>query len=540
VEDKMTKINKMTKMLVSLLLVSLAVLAPVSALELGASGGSGNNGNPLIGSGGFSVILNNAQVTNDNGQVELTFTTDNSATNNAGDLFDFDMEIQLSGDGINGVNTKTIPFLSNGNSLDSTWSISFALDEILAEGTHSLNLGVNVLTTSGISMDSASELIELIVGPAVPTNMEPNLITADLDEDNLNPGDVVELTIDLENGLTDYEDVNVEARILDSNNERVGDRVEADIGHLETDTDETVTMSMALPSDLDTGVYTVEIVVTGDVESGSVVYQNVQLDAETLNFDVERHDHSLTIDSVEHNSNAEAGDTYSVAVTVTNNGLNYEENVVITVSMAGTTTTSSVFAIDENDEIVQYFNLNVPSDAQNTEVLTVLVNGEDTSARYTANVNVGASATVSSAGLSATVDSVSKNIGSEGSAYMITLENNDDSTRTVTISVGGVQGWASTTITPATLTLAPGSSGVVSVIVTPSSSAEGTNAFTVYVSEGNQVISSVGLTANVEDAANTMMTWILAGIALILAAFAYNQRVRPATKGRRRAKKVYY
>ena len=535
----MTKINKMTKMLVSLLLVSLAVLAPVSALELGASAGSGNNGNPLIGSGGFSVILNNAQVTNDNGQVELTFTTDNSATNNAGDLFDFDMEIQLSGDGINGVNTKTIPFLSNGNSLDSTWSISFALDEILAEGTHSLNLGVNVLTTSGISMDSASELIELIVGPAVPTNMEPNLITADLDEDNLNPGDVVELTIDLENGLTDYEDVNVEARILDSNNERVGDRVEADIGHLETDTDETVTMSMALPSDLDTGVYTVEIVVTGDVESGSVVYQNVQLDAETLNFDVERHDHSLTIDSVEHNSNAEAGDTYSVAVTVTNNGLNYEENVVITVSMAGTTTTSSVFAIDENDEIVQYFNLNVPSDAQNTEVLTVLVNGEDTSARYTANVNVGASATVSSAGLSATVDSVSKNIGSEGTAYMITLENNDDSTRIVTISVGGVQGWASTTITPATLTLAPGSIGVVSVYVTPSSSAEGTNAFTVYVSEGNQVISSVGLTANVEDTANTM-TWILAGIALILVAFAYNQRVRPATKGRRRAKKVYY
>jgi len=369
--------------------------------------------------------------------------------------------------------------------------------------------------------------------------MESNLITVDLEDDELNPGDYVEIEIDLESSIRDYEDVTVEARVLDSNNERVGAIVDENLGHLEVDEEETVTMYIALPSDLDTGAYTVEIVVTGDVESGSVVYQNVQLDAETLYFDVERHDHSLTIDSVEHNSNAEAGDTYSVAVTVTNNGLNYEENVVITVSIAGTTTTSSVFAIDENDEIVQYFNLNIPSDAQNTEVLTVLVNGEDTSARYTANVNVGASATVSSAGLSATVDSVSKNIGSEGTAYMITLENNDDSTRTVTISVGGVQGWASTTITPTTLTLAPGSSGVVSVYVTPSPSAEGTNAFTVYVSEGNQVISSVGLTANVEDAANTM-TWILAGIALILAAFAYNQRVRPATKGRRRAKKVYY
>jgi hypothetical protein len=532
----MTKINKMTKMLVSMLLVSLAVLAPVSALELKA-----DSVNLLIGGGSFSVILDNTQITSDNGQVELTFTTDNSATNNAGDLFDFDIEIQLSGDGINGVNTKTIPFLSNGNSLDSTWSINFALDEVLAEGTHNFNVVVSVLTqgSNPIQMDSGSEAISVVVGPAVPTNMEPNLITADLDEDDLNPGDVVEIEIEIESSTSDYEDVTVEARVLNSNNERVGDIVDENLGHLEIDEEETVTMSIALPSDLDTGAYTVEIVVTGDVESGSVVYQNVQLDAETLNFDVERHDHSLTIDSVEHNSNAEAGDTYSVAVTVTNNGLNYEENVVITVSIAGTTTTSSVFAIDENDEIVQYFNLNIPSDAQNTEVLTVLVNGEDTSARYTANVNVGASATVSSAGLSATVDSVSKNVGSEGAAYVITLENNDDSTRTVTISVGGVQGWASTTITPTTLTLAPGSIGVVSVYVTPSSSAEGTNAFTVYVSEGNQVISSVGLTANVEDAANTM-TWILAGIALILAAFAYNQRVRPATKGRRRAKKVYY
>ena len=537
----MTKINKMTKMLVSLLLVSLAVLAPVSALSLSASAGSGSTGNPLIGTGGFSVILDNAQVTNDNGQVELTFTTDNSATNIAGDLFDFDMEIQLSGDGINGVNTKTIPFLSNGNSLDSTWSISFTLDEILAEGTHNFNVGFEILIpSSGISMGDVSELIELVVGPAIPTNMEPNLITADLDEDNLNPGDVVELTVDLENGLTDYEDVNVEARIIDSNNERVGDKVEVDIGHLETDADETITMSMALPSDLDTGIYTVEIVATGDVESGSVMYMNTQLDAETLNFDVERHDHSLTIDSVEHNSNTEAGDTYSVAVSVLNNGENYEENVVITVAMAGVTQTSTTFSVDQDDEIVQYFNLAVPSDARSSEVLTVLVNGEDSSATYSAEVNVGASTTVSSAGLSATVDSVSKTIGDEGTAYMITLVNNDDSTRTVAVSVGGVQGWADATITPATLTLAPGSNGIASVYINPASSAEGTNAFTVYVSEGSQVISSVGLTATIDDAMNTM-SMILAGIALVIVFMAYQQRASPK-KGRRskKSKRVYY
>ena len=530
----------MTKMLVSMLLVSLAVLAPVSALSTSA-----DSNNILINAGVISVVLEEAQVTSDNGQVEFTLTTLNAVMSGAATPapVDFDVEIQLSGNGINGVNTKTISLPGDGTLAQTqTQTITFALDQNLAEGTYSLNAVLTILTQGAnpIQIDQDSGAIALVVGPAIPPIYDPTLIsTAKLDEDDLNPGNVVEIEIDLESSTIDYEDVTVEARILDSNNERVGDIVDENLGHLEVDEEESVTMSIALPSDLDTGAYTVEIVVTGDVEIGSVVYTNAQLDTATLSFDVERHDHSLTIDSVEHNSNAEAGDTYSVAVTVTNNGLNYEENVVITVSMAGTTTTSSVFAIDENDEIVQYFNLNIPSDAQNTEVLTVLVNGEDTSARYTAEVNVGASATVSSAGLSASVDAVSKNVGSEGTAYMITLVNNDDSTRTVGVSVGGVQGWATATVTNAMLTLTPGSSGVASVYINPSDSAEGTNAFTVYVSEGNQVVSSVGLTATVEDAVDGM-TWVLAAIALALAAFAYNQRTRPTRRGRRRAKKVYY
>ena len=208
--------------------------------------------------------------------------------------------------------------------------------------------------------------------------------------------------------------------------------------------------------------------------------------------------------------------------------------------MAGVTQTSTTFSVDQDDEIVQYFNLAVPSDARSSEVLTVLVNGEDSSATYSAEVNVGASTTVSSAGLSATVDSVSKTIGDEGTAYMITLVNNDDSTRTVAVSVGGVQGWADATITPATLTLAPGSNGIASVYINPASSAEGTNAFTVYVSEGSQVISSVGLTATIDDAMNTM-SMILAGIALVIVFMAYQQRASPK-KGRRskKSKRVYY
>ena len=296
--------NKITKNLISLLLVTLAVLAPVSALSVSA-----DNTNTNIVSGTVSVILEETQVTSDNGQVEFTLTTYNSVMDGATTPapVDFVVEIQLSGDGINGVTTKTIELLGDGTLAQTqTQTVSFILDQNLAEGSYSLNADLTILTqaTTPVIVDTAStgtNPITLVVEPAVPTNMEPNLITANLDEDNLNPGDVVEIEIDLENGATDYEDVNVEARILDSNNERIGDKVEANTGHLESNDDETVTMSMTLPSDLDEGIYTVEIVVTGDVESGAVMYMNTQLDSETLSFDVERHKHSLTIDSVQHN-----------------------------------------------------------------------------------------------------------------------------------------------------------------------------------------------------------------------------------------------
>jgi hypothetical protein len=520
--------NKITKIMTSLLLITLAVLVPASAATPVLSVGQ------IVSGNGVSAMIATSDLVMTQGGI-LTITTD--ITNNVN--VDYTLEIVITGDGIDNAKSETINIEANLGQIAETRTAEFVLDNVLTTGLHTVN--VELILSDVLQVQDQDNLdFDLTVNAATPTIHEENLITADLDETTLNPGDTVVVDIDLENGATDYDEVTVEAKIIDSNNERIGDKVEVTVGHLEADYDETMTLSMELPSDLDTGAYTVEISVTGDVESGAVVYTNAQLDTATLNFDVERHTHSLSIESVQHNSNTQSGDTYSVAVSVLNNGENYEENVVITVSMAGVTQTSTTFAIDQDDEIVQYFNLNIPSDAQSSEVLTVLVNGEDSSARYADEVTVGASATVSSAGLSASVDSVSKTIGEDGATYMITLTNNDDSTRTVGVSAGGVQGWATATVTPATLTLAPGSSGIASVYINPASSAEGTNAFTVYVSEGNQVVSSVGLTATIDDAIDTM-SMILAGIALVIVFIAYQQRTSPK-KGRRsrKSKRVYY
>jgi len=501
--------NKITKIMASLLLVTLAVLVPVSAatpvLEI-------SHINANTGDSATARIVTSELVMTQGGILSIDIDVMNTLST------DYTLEVIVTGDGIDNTKTETLDIPANLGSIAETVTAEFVLDSVLTEGQHTTNVQLN-LNDLVQTQATGSLAMDLTVNSETPAIHEENLITADLDETTLNPGDTVVVEIDLENGATDYDEVTVEAKILDSNGERVGDKVEVNVGHLEADYDETMTVSMALPSDIDTGAYTVQIIATGDVE---------------------RHEHSLTIESVQHNSNSQAGDTYSVAVSVLNNGESYEENVVITVSMAGVTQTSTAFAVDQDDEIVQYFNLAVPSDARSSEVLTVLVNGEDSSATYSAEVNVGASTTVSSAGLSATVDSVSKTVGDEGTAYMITLVNNDDSTRNVAVSVGGVQGWAEATITPATLTLAPGSSGVASVYINPTSDAEGTNAFTVYVSEGSQVISSVGLTATVDDAMNTM-SMILAGLALVIVFMAYQQRASPK-RGRRskKSKRVYY
>ena len=526
----------------SLLLVTLAVLVPVSAatpvLELSHINTNGN--------GATARIVTSELVITQGGILSI----DIDVMNTLG--VDYTVEVIVTGDGIDNTKTETLDIPANLGSIAETVTAEFVLDNVLPTGTHNINVQLN-LNDMVQTQDTGSLAMDLTVNPVIETIHEEGLITADLDEDTLNPGDTVELTVELDNdGHIDsngvrvennYDNVNVEFRLLDSNNERVGDTI-ADWnvdGTLEYDSDEEKSITIELPSDLDTGVYTVEIVAIGDYSPNQdTTYRGLQLDTASVTFDVEKHEDSLIIESVQHNSNAEAGDTYSVAVTVMNNGENYQDNVIITVSMAGATVTSSSFEIDQDDEVVQYFNLNVPSDAQNTEVLIVLVTGEDTSARYTAEVTVGASTTVSSAGLSATVDSVSKTVGSEGTAYMITLANNDDSTRTVAVSVGGVQGWADATITPSTLTLAPGSSGVVSVYINPTSSAEGTNAFTVYVSEGNQVISSVGLTATIDDALNAM-SMILAAIALVIVGIAYQQRARPTRRrASKKSKRVYY
>jgi methionine-rich copper-binding protein CopC len=513
--------NKITKIMTSLLLITLAVLVPASAATPALVVSQTVSGN------GVSAMIATSDLVMTQDGV-LTIAVD--ITNNVN--VDYTLQIVVTGDGIDNAKSETINIEANLGQIAETRTAEFVLDSVLATGLHTVN--VDLILSDVLQVQDQDDLdFDLTVNAVVPASLALALIS-DVDyEDELAPGDNVDLEIELDNTgyNTQFNDVVVEAYVVDADGDRVTDREETSEFNLADEEEETVRMTLALPEDLESGDY--NVVISIDADEGHLVDTTYALE-------VSRDSHSLSLVSVQHDSTAQAGDTIDVAIRVLNNGENDEDNVVVVVSMAGTTQTSAAFTIEEGEEAVRYFTLSVPSNAEDYEVLTVLVTGDDTVARYSSDVNVGASTTVSSAGLSATVDSVSKTIGENGATYMITLTNNDDSTRTVGVSAGGVQGWAEATVTPATLTLAPGSSGIASVYINPASSAEGTNAFTVYVSEGNQVISSVGLTATIDDAIDTM-SMILAGIALVIVFMAYQQRTSPK-KGRRsrKAKRVYY
>tara|TARA_Y100000034_G_C6904289_1_gene419128 strand:+ start:970 stop:2457 length:1488 start_codon:yes stop_codon:yes gene_type:complete len=429
-------------------------------------------------------------------------------------------------------------------------TIYFALaNSGLATGTHTIDVAIAVAETGtgtpAVTMTGATGQINLTVNPAVPAERSVGIVEDNDYDDEVTPGDILALELDLENTFNeDYEDVVVTAYIQDASEDRVSEEVETSEFNLDDEEEETISFNIAVPEDLETGSYTIFV----SVESDQGTLEEI-----TLPLTVERDDHSIRIMDVRYDSTADAGETVDVSVRLLNNGEKDEENVRITVTVAGVSQSSNTFEIEEDEQVIRYFTLVVPSGASGDESLTVDVSNSRVSESYRGDIEV-ASSSVSGTGLTASVNSASQTVGSEGAAYNFAIANNGNEVRTLQVSVAGVEGWADASVTPSAITLTPGSSGIVSVFLSPASGAEGTHAFTAYVQEGTTVLSSVGLTASVEgadSATDVEPSWIVAAILLVaLSMVLYNQnggrttRRRTATSRRRtRGKKsgqVYY
>jgi len=240
-------------------------------------------------------------------------------------------------------------------------------------------------STNGFTSDSGD--YTLVVSTVTPEYYAPNLVADNDYEDEVSPGDTLVLELELENGNTVYNDVSLEAYLRDSNGLRVSEVQETSDFNLVAEEEETVTMQFEIEEDLEEGTY--EIYVVGTSDEGTLF-------EETYSVSVEREENSLVVTDLRVSNGATAGETVDVAVTILNNGQTDEDNVLVSLSVAGATVTSDYFTVEEDEELVRYFTMTLPTGASGNEVVTVNVANEDVSVSASSTVNVDAVAQTAS------------------------------------------------------------------------------------------------------------------------------------------------
>jgi len=286
--------------------------------------------------------------------------------------------------------TVTLDPISSGSS--GSASATFVVNSGLtpAGGPYTINIAATSTTATLTSLNGTS--IDMTVNAATSEEACAALVTNDGElEDEYNPGDTVTLELELENeecGDSTWTDVEFEAWVSDSNGRisSVEDTSEFNLGDEE---EQTLRFSFDLEDDADAEEsYQIVVRATAD-EAAEYLWMSAN---DEFSFDVEREEHSILITDVDYDASAQAGETVDVAVTMLNNGEGDEDNVQVSLSVAGAAQTSSYFTIEEDEEVVRYFTLTVPSGASGEELLVVRAANADASDSYSGSINVGAAA----------------------------------------------------------------------------------------------------------------------------------------------------
>jgi len=294
------------------------------------------------------------------------------------------MDLTVSGNGVTTqTQTVTLSPVTAGNS--GTASATFVAGSV-SDGT-AITLAVSNAPATGDYTALNGTSVNMTVNPETVDELEATLVADNDYEDEVSPGDTIVLELELENGNNVYNDVSLEAYLRDSNGLRVSEVQETSDFNLVAEEEETVTMQFEVEEDLEEGTY--EIYVVGTSDEGTLF-------EETYSVAVEREENSLVVTDLRVSNGATAGETVDVAVTILNNGQTDEDNVLVSLSVAGATVTSDYFTVEEDEELVRYFTMTLPTGASGNEVVTVNVANEDVSVSASSTVNVDAVAQTTS------------------------------------------------------------------------------------------------------------------------------------------------
>jgi hypothetical protein len=289
------------------------------------------------------------------------------------------MNLTVSGNGVQ-TQTQTVTLTGVTAGTQGTASATFVAGSVTNGTVLTFDADAPAAVTLADVTLIDGQSTTIVVNPETVDELEANLVADNDYEDEVSPGDTIVLELELENGNTIYNDVSLEAYLIDGNGLRVSDIQETGDFNLGVEEEEVVTMEFDVEEDLDEGTYQIYVVATSDEGT---------LFEETYDVTVERDEHSLVVTDLRV-SNAAAGETVDVAVTILNNGQTDEDDVLVSLSVAGETVTSDYFTVEEDEELVRYFTLTLPSGASGNELVTVSVANEDVSVSSSTTVNVDA------------------------------------------------------------------------------------------------------------------------------------------------------
>ncbi|MFC1686304.1 FixG Ig-like domain-containing protein, partial [Nanoarchaeota archaeon] len=241
---------------------------------------------------------------------------------------------------------------------------------------------------------------------------------------------------------------------------------------------------------------------------------------------VQRENDLLEIQKVLGSSTGEAGKPLTWTVVVKNIGSDEQEDVYVKVTspelgLSVEERAGDIEATDDDeDEDVATVGvpLRIPADAvEGTYTLFVKVYNDDVESTSTKTLQV--SGTKKAADSTEVVPVEQNLVLKQGKAgtYELTLLNLGNSAQTYTLSVSGLDGWATHQVNPLSVKLNPQASQVVNVGLTVSENAlMGQHAFNVKVFSDGKEVKDLTLTTQVEGASKEVNTMLISVVVLAI------------------------
>lgn len=331
------------------------------------------------------------------------------------------------------------------------------------------NVIITITNSSGPS-PSINYLFSLDVNQA--------LFTSDIDvDDDFDVGDTISIDVDME--ANEDIEFTITAEID-------GENIDTDIDESLDDGDsETYTLELEIPYKLDEGSYDLIVTIDAEEQDGN----GEQTREETFSIDINKEKNKLTFDKIEIASvNPSCGGSLDIRVKVANSGTNDQDATVVSIynSELGIDMEKTL-DINDGETETFLFSTTIPSVSPGSYTIQITAESDDTSVSGSLKLDLKTNCKAPIHDAQIFVIPQTSKVGQE-TTFTATITNTGDSQETYNVALQNYQTWATlTSITPTQVTLQPGKSQDVTIILKPLSTAATQNTFQVKVSFNDQV-----------------------------------------------------